>query len=206
MPLEQEHELAGWWWQCTPLILALRRQRQADFWIQSGLQSEFQDSQGYTEKRCLKKQTNKQTNKKKTWTQCLQGIFFSLLRHEVYAEMTLIQYLTMLRQVSPVRFFFFLLHKLCLLLSISFVVRWLPLMCHSKRSEKLFLPPHLVMWQNRRETLRKVSKARLSSALFMLRKGHSLQKPGDLIWHDPSSPDRHPGRVTAEGALEVNQG
>jgi hypothetical protein len=28
-----------------------------------GLQSEFQDSQGYTEKPCLKKQTNKQTNK-----------------------------------------------------------------------------------------------------------------------------------------------
>jgi hypothetical protein len=28
-----------------------------------GLQSEFQDSQGYTEKPCLQKQTNKQTNK-----------------------------------------------------------------------------------------------------------------------------------------------
>ena len=33
---------------------------------QPGLQSEFQDSQGYKEKPCLKKQrTNKQTNKKK---------------------------------------------------------------------------------------------------------------------------------------------
>ena len=39
------------------------------FWVQGqpGLQSEFQDSQGYTEKPCLKKtkqnkQTNKQTN------------------------------------------------------------------------------------------------------------------------------------------------
>jgi hypothetical protein len=51
---------------------ALRRQRQADFWVrgQPGLQSEFQDSQGYTEKPCLEnkqtknpKQTNKQTNK-----------------------------------------------------------------------------------------------------------------------------------------------
>jgi hypothetical protein len=31
---------------------------------QPGLQSEFQDSQGYTEKPCLEKQTNKQTNKK----------------------------------------------------------------------------------------------------------------------------------------------
>jgi hypothetical protein len=51
------------WWR-TPLIPALGRQRQADFWVrgQPGLQSEFQDSQGYTEKPCLKKQTNKQTN------------------------------------------------------------------------------------------------------------------------------------------------
>jgi hypothetical protein len=42
----------------TPLIPALGRQRQADFWVQGqpGLQSEFQDSQGYTEKLCLKKQ------------------------------------------------------------------------------------------------------------------------------------------------------
>ena len=40
----------------SPLIPALRRQRQAD------LQSEFPDSQGYTEKPYLK---NKQTNKKR---------------------------------------------------------------------------------------------------------------------------------------------
>jgi hypothetical protein len=46
------------WWR-TPLIPALRRQRQADFWVQGqpGLQSEFQDSQGYTEKPCFKKKT-----------------------------------------------------------------------------------------------------------------------------------------------------
>jgi hypothetical protein len=53
----------GWWW-CTPLIPALGRQRKADFWVQSqpGLQSEFQDSQGYTEKPVSKnKQTNKQS-------------------------------------------------------------------------------------------------------------------------------------------------
>jgi hypothetical protein len=51
----------------TPLILALGRQRQADFWVggQSGLQSEFQDSQGYTEKPRLKNK-NKTTTKKKT--------------------------------------------------------------------------------------------------------------------------------------------
>jgi hypothetical protein len=55
-----------------PLIPALRRQRQVDFWVQDqpGLQSEFQDSQGYTKKPCLEKQnktkqnkTNKQTKK-----------------------------------------------------------------------------------------------------------------------------------------------
>jgi hypothetical protein len=38
-----------------PSIPVLGRQRQADFWVrgQPGLQSEFQDSQGYTEKPCL---------------------------------------------------------------------------------------------------------------------------------------------------------
>jgi hypothetical protein len=55
------------WWR-TPLIPALGRQRQANFWVsgQPALQSEFQDSQGYTEKPCLgkNKQTNKQTNKR----------------------------------------------------------------------------------------------------------------------------------------------
>jgi hypothetical protein len=40
-----------------PLITALRRQRQVDLEVQGqpGLQSEFQDSQGYTEKPCLRK-------------------------------------------------------------------------------------------------------------------------------------------------------
>jgi hypothetical protein len=54
-----------------PLIPALGRQRQVDFWVrgQPGLQSEFQDSQGYTEKPCLEKtkqnKTTKQNNKTK---------------------------------------------------------------------------------------------------------------------------------------------
>jgi hypothetical protein len=45
------------WWH-MPLIPALGRQGQANFWVQGqpGLQSEFQDSQGYTEKPCLEKQ------------------------------------------------------------------------------------------------------------------------------------------------------
>jgi hypothetical protein len=66
----------SWAWWRTPLIPALRRQRHADFWVRGhpGLQSEFQDSQGYTEKPCLEKQTNKQTNKTKTYPEFL---FFS---------------------------------------------------------------------------------------------------------------------------------
>jgi hypothetical protein len=48
------------WWR-TSLIPALGRQRQTDFWVrgQPGLQSELQDSQGYTEKPCLKTTTTK---------------------------------------------------------------------------------------------------------------------------------------------------
>jgi hypothetical protein len=54
------------WW-CTPLIPALGRQRQADFGVrgQPSLQSEFQDSQGYTDKPCLKKQNKKKKKKGK---------------------------------------------------------------------------------------------------------------------------------------------
>jgi hypothetical protein len=50
-----------------PLIPALGTQRQADFWVpgQPGLQSELQDSQGYTEKPCLKKNQKKKKKKKK---------------------------------------------------------------------------------------------------------------------------------------------
>jgi hypothetical protein len=49
-----------------PLIPALGRQRQADFWVrgQPGLQSEFQDSQDYTENLCLENLKKKIKNKK----------------------------------------------------------------------------------------------------------------------------------------------
>jgi hypothetical protein len=52
----KQEGLLGWAWWRTPLIPPLGRQRQEDFWVrgQPGLQSEFQDSQGYTEKPCLK--------------------------------------------------------------------------------------------------------------------------------------------------------
>jgi hypothetical protein len=57
-----------------PLIPALRGQRQADFWVrgQPGLQSEFQDSQGYTEKPCLRKKNEKE---KQTWFPWYKIIF-----------------------------------------------------------------------------------------------------------------------------------
>jgi hypothetical protein len=69
------------WWR-TPLILALGRQRQADFWIrcQPGLQSEFQDSQGYRETLSQKtkpNQPNKQT-KNLNWS----IIFLFLKNHQ----------------------------------------------------------------------------------------------------------------------------
>jgi hypothetical protein len=59
----KKNKRAGKWW-CTPILPALGRQRQVDFWVrgQPGLQSEFQDSQGYTEKPCLKKTKNNKKN------------------------------------------------------------------------------------------------------------------------------------------------
>jgi hypothetical protein len=55
--------MPGRWWWYTPLILALGKQKQVDLWVPGrfGLQSEFQDSQGYLEKSCLKR---KQANNK----------------------------------------------------------------------------------------------------------------------------------------------
>jgi hypothetical protein len=51
-----------------PLIPALGRQRQVDFWVrgQPSLQSEFQDNQGYADKPCLKKTKQNKTKQNKT--------------------------------------------------------------------------------------------------------------------------------------------
>ena len=55
---------ASWAVVAHTLIPAFRRERQVDFWVQGqpGLQNEFLDSQGYSEKPSLK-QTNKQERK-----------------------------------------------------------------------------------------------------------------------------------------------
>jgi hypothetical protein len=49
-----------------PFIPALGKQRLVDFLVrgQPGLQSDFQDSQGYSEKTCLEKQKTKQNKTK----------------------------------------------------------------------------------------------------------------------------------------------
>ena len=53
------------WWH-TNSIPALRWLRQADFWVRGkpGLQSEFQNSQSYTEKPCLQRNNNNNKNTK----------------------------------------------------------------------------------------------------------------------------------------------
>jgi hypothetical protein len=63
-----------------PLIPALGRQRQQDFWVwgQSGLQSDFQDSQGYTEKPCLKQINKKQKERWKLPESKGLEIFFQI--------------------------------------------------------------------------------------------------------------------------------
>jgi hypothetical protein len=73
-PVERRSESQAWW--RTLLIPALRRQSQADFWIkgQPGLQSEFQDNKGYTEKPCLEKPKQK-TNKKNERRSVSAGYF-----------------------------------------------------------------------------------------------------------------------------------
>jgi hypothetical protein len=63
-----KREYLGFWDErmgvgCTSFLLALK-QKQEDLWVrgQPGLQSEVQDSQGYTEKPCLQSKQNKREN------------------------------------------------------------------------------------------------------------------------------------------------
>jgi hypothetical protein len=74
-----------------PLIPALGRQRQADFWFwgQPGLQSEFQDSHGYTEKPWLEKKV------------ILKAKGGSLNRWQVLKAVYLFQYMKMQREAQP---------------------------------------------------------------------------------------------------------
>jgi hypothetical protein len=67
----------------TPLIPALGRQRQANFWVRGlpGLQSEFQDSQGYTEKPCLEKKQNKTKTKTKPTKNSFMYIYIYIHTH-----------------------------------------------------------------------------------------------------------------------------
>jgi hypothetical protein len=60
-----------------PLIPALGRQKQVAFWVrgQPGLQSELQDTQGYTEKPCLEKNKTKQNKTKPNQTKQQQKEF-----------------------------------------------------------------------------------------------------------------------------------
>jgi hypothetical protein len=55
-----------------------REAEAADFWVwgQTGLQSEFQDTQGYIEKHCLKKQKTKKPKKKKNEKEMLNVPLF----------------------------------------------------------------------------------------------------------------------------------
>ena len=64
-----------------PLIPALGRQRQANFLVrgQTGLQSELQDSQSYTEKPCLKLHQNPKTNKQKRET---EKVLYRAVQHQ----------------------------------------------------------------------------------------------------------------------------
>jgi hypothetical protein len=69
-------------WYRTPLIPALGRQRQADFWVQDqpGLQSEFQDSQGYTEKPCLGKKKKLMCMYMLVWVLCVCGYILKAVK------------------------------------------------------------------------------------------------------------------------------
>jgi hypothetical protein len=79
-PALKKQRLGARRWCSTPLIPALGRQRKADFPGQPGLQSEFQDRQGCTEKPCLekpKKRKKRKKGKKETEAGSLAAQFLS---------------------------------------------------------------------------------------------------------------------------------
>ena len=64
--INKTHGYSWMWWR-MPSVHAPGRQRQTDFWVpgQTGPKIKFQDSQGYTEKLCLKKKKKKIKEKKR---------------------------------------------------------------------------------------------------------------------------------------------
>jgi hypothetical protein len=90
--------LAGQWWHTLLIISALGRQEQVDFWVQGqpSLQSEFQDSQGYTEKphiregkknRLLSQSTDNKFlvyTKSKIWPAAIQFLQKVLMVYKIY--------------------------------------------------------------------------------------------------------------------------
>jgi hypothetical protein len=88
----------GQWWR-TPLIPVLGRQRQADFWVQGqpGLQSEFQDSQGYTGKPCLEKnQKDKKENSVRREHRTLLYTYLSIIYNMASINVSEMQSMLML--------------------------------------------------------------------------------------------------------------
>ena len=88
-----------------PLIEAFGKKRQADFWVygQHGLQSEFQDSQDYTEKPCLEKNKTKQKktqNRNQKTKQKALMFFKSQTIISLYALINMLVYSIIFRLLS----------------------------------------------------------------------------------------------------------